>query len=46
MRQDFAALGRLVMRELLIANDDGESDQRELIQPEFVVCSSTAALRG
>lgn len=46
VRQDFAAVGRLVMRELLIAIDGGESELRELIQPELVVRASTAPPRA
>ena len=47
VRQDFAALGRLVMRELLIAIEgEGEDSRRELIQPELVVRGSSAPLRA
>lgn len=43
IRQDFTALGRLVMRELLIAIEGGVSGHREPIRPELVVRASTSA---
>lgn len=46
VRQHFAALGRLAIRELLVAIDGGESEERGLIKPTLVVRSSTAAPRS
>ncbi|HWU28547.1 MAG TPA: LacI family DNA-binding transcriptional regulator [Microbacterium sp.] len=44
VRQDFTALGRLVIRELLTAIDGGQPGHRELIRPELVVRASTSAV--
>jgi len=46
VRQDFAALGRLVIGELLAAIEGRAVEDRELIEPELRVRSSTARPRA
>ncbi|MBS1906456.1 MAG: substrate-binding domain-containing protein [Actinobacteria bacterium] len=46
VHQDFVALGRLVIGELLAAIEGGESGHRELIMPTLQVRASTAAPHG
>ncbi|GAA1142934.1 MULTISPECIES: LacI family DNA-binding transcriptional regulator [Microbacterium] len=46
VRQDFTLLGRLVIGELLSAIEGGETEERELIQPELKLRASTAAPRS
>lgn len=45
VRQDFAALGRLVLVELIAAIEGRTVEDRELIEPELLVRSSTALPR-
>lgn len=46
VRQDFAALGHLVIRELLAAIQGRTVEDRELIEPELLIRSSSARPRG
>lgn len=46
VRQDFVQLGRLVVGELLVAIEGGETVARELIKPELKLRASTAAPRS
>lgn len=46
VRQDFAALGHLVIRDLLAAIEGRAVEERELIEPALVVRSSTGPARS
>lgn len=46
VRQDFAALGELVLREVVAAIDGDEASGHDLIEPALVVRSSTARPRS